>query len=216
MILSFVNPVLAIKIDTMVFIIVFTISILSWIVKTIQEIQANTPKRQEKKKQQGGQSDLERFLEEIVGNKRPPDKQGDEQRQAEEKRTPQASQKVPQRSKSKGSRQGQDKKNSRPKSSPLAQSRGLGSQKEKLGDRISSTSLPTAALGEAVRTTVQSSIAENKIDLALKTELGTDESLMSNSVQSKPHPILQTLRNPDGVRQAILVSEILSRPKALR
>jgi alcohol dehydrogenase class IV len=45
--------------------------------------------------------------------------------------------------------------------------------------------------------------------------MGVDGTTLSIQ-HAAVHPLVQALRNPQGVRQAIILSEILNRPRSLR
>jgi len=61
---------------------------------------------------------------------------------------------------------------------------------------------------------VQRDINSN-VERDVGTNLGKDSTRTTQRAESV-HPMIQLLRNPQGVRQAILMSEILKRPKSLK
>jgi glucuronate isomerase len=65
-------------------------------------------------------------------------------------------------------------------------------------------------IGEGVRRDIDSRIQKD-----LGTNLGLDTTLAVRRTETV-HPLIQALRNPQGVRQAILMAEILNRPKSMR
>lgn len=56
---------------------------------------------------------------------------------------------------------------------------------------------------------------QRDIDDAVSRDIGVDGTASKPQAQVV-HPLIQALRNPQGVRQAILLNEVLSRPKSLR
>ena len=57
---------------------------------------------------------------------------------------------------------------------------------------------------------------QQDIDSAVRKDLGSDATSDAVHRAGNIHPLAKALRDPQGVRQAILLNEILSRPKSLR
>lgn len=57
---------------------------------------------------------------------------------------------------------------------------------------------------------------DQDIDSAVRKDLRPDATSDALQRAGNIHPLAKALRDPQGVRQAILLNEILSRPKSLR
>jgi hypothetical protein len=199
-----------------VFVIVLIISVISWIVNLVQ---GNKPKAKPGNRQRQanqGQSELEKFLQEVVGNKPAPEP---------EKRRPAPAQK-PARAAAAERKGGKSKPQSqRP---PAAQRPAAA---DRPGARLAQTHLAPTAVGEGVRSHVSSHLEPRNVDAAVKRDvegtvqrdigdtvrqdIGVDGTLLTTQ-RAPVHPLIQALRSPQGVRQAVIMSEILNRPKSLR
>lgn len=80
--------------------------------------------------------------------------------------------------------------------------------------------LPTSSLGQSVRShhlgnRVDQSV-EKDISKAVVADLG-NSPLAVPSIPDQPlHPLVSVLRDPQGIRQAVLLNEILKKPKGFR
>ena len=184
---------------------VLVISVLGWFVNVIQSNSANAAARQKNPnpKAQPGRSEIENLLKELTGEKRKPKP---EPKEAKREAQPARSQKPQNERKSKpnqaGSRGGQ-KQPAPVRSAPRSTESGLPSAH--LGD-----GLRAHHLGNRVDAAVQKEITS-----AVKQDLGTPLAVPALFV-TPVHPLVAVLQNPQGVRQAILLNEVLQRPKALR
>lgn len=203
-------PILADAAGSIVFVIVLIISVISWLVNLVQGNNPKGIKPNQRPRPDQGQSDLEKFLQEVVGNK--PQPQREKPRPAPKPNRPQ------------GQKKGKSK-------SP-AQQRPAATQApvavERPGARLQQTHLATTALAENLHNTSinQRSIdtfvkhdidaaVRRDIDVAVQNDIGVNGT--SSSIQRTPvHPLILAMRSPSGVRQAIMMSEILARPKSLR
>lgn len=185
-------------------IIVLVISVLSWFVNVIQ---GNTPDgnpRQKKPKPQSDSSEIERLLKELTKDKNKP------RQEQERKPQPQRPPKPPE-------------ERSRQKPNPQKQRQDAQAEKAaKRAARVVETNLPRSDLGAAVRThhlsnRVEASV-EKDIASAVQADLGSIAPATGSIVPSerRVHPLVKVLRDPGGVRQAILLNEILQRPKSMR
>ena len=189
--------------------IVFTITVISWFVNLVQGNQANGAPRPRNRPKDPVQSELEKFLQEVVGGKRP----------AEQNRS--APSAVPQQ---KSSRSTNEKKGAKSKSQQQRPAKsGSGAQRQ--GERVVQSTMPTTNFDDGVRshhlqTTVEpgriGAAVQRDIDGAVLQDLGSDRSRETGQRADNPHPLIVALRNPAGVRQAILLNEVLGKPKALR
>ncbi len=205
-----------------VFVIVLIISVISWIVNLVQGNKPNGKPGNRPRPANQGQSELEKFLQQVVGNKPEPE--------PEKKRPAPAPKPV--------GVTGRDKKSgkSKPQSQrPAAAQRPAASSRpapaDRPGARLSQTHLTPTTVGDGVRSHVSSHLEPRNVDAlvkrdvegavqrdigdAVRRDIGVDGTLLT--VQRAPvHPLIQALRNPQGIRQAIMMSEILNRPKSLR
>lgn len=199
-------PVLAIAVGQVIALIIFTISVLSWFVNIIQGNQPNGAPRPKNRPRDPAQSELEKFLQEVItGQQAPP-----------ERKRPAPQQKQPRTANEKKGNKSKPQQTPRPaKSEPVA---------EKPGQRLAQSHLQTSALGEGVRSHLSDYMQANRvgaavqqdIDAAVRHDIGSNNSSQAAQRAGSVHPLAQALRDPQGVRQAILLNEILNKPKALR
>ena len=202
------EPILAIGISQIIGLIIFTVSVLSWFVNIIQGNQQNRAPRPKDRPRDPAQSELEKFLQEVVGNKGQP-----------EKRRP-ATPPVPQQ---KQSRAANDKRGGKAKPQQQRPVK-TESASQRPGERAAASHLQTSALGQGVRSHLHDHMEPNRIgaavqqdiDSAVRQDLGSDATSDAVTRAGNIHPLAKALRDPQGVRQAILLNEILSRPKSLR
>ena len=187
--------------------IIFTISVLSWFVNLVQGNKQNQAPRPKNRPRDPVQSELEKFLQEVVGNKPQPEKK---------RPTPP----VPQQ---KQSRPANEKKGGKGKPQQQRPARAeSGTQRP--GERAAASHLQTSVLGQGVRSHLHEHMEPNRIgvavqqdiDSAVRKDLGPDAASDALTRAGNIHPLAKALRDPQGVRQAILLNEILSRPKSLR
>jgi len=201
------EPILAITPGQIIGLIIFTISVLSWIVNLVQGNQQNQAPRPKNRPRDPVQSELEKFLQEVVGGKAQP----------ERKRPPQP---LPQQ---KPSRAANEKKGGKAKS-PQSRPARTETAMQRPGERAAASHLQTSTLGQGIRSHVLEHLDSNRIgataqqDLAstARGDLRPDATSDALSRAGNIHPLAKALRDPQGVRQAILLNEILSRPKSLR
>ncbi len=207
--LAFVPVLAALQLGQIFALIVFTISVVSWIVNLVRGNQPNGEPRPRNRPQDPAQSELEKFLQEVVGGKGKP---------GQNRPAPPA---VPQQQ---SSRSGNNKKGGKPKSQQPRPAKPEASS-PRPGERLAQSGLPMSGLGDGVRSHhLQTSMEPNRIDAAVQRDidgavlqdLGADRSRETGQRTSTPHPLIAALRNPQGARQAILLNEVLSKPKALR
>ena len=200
-----------------VFVIVLIISVISWIVNLVQGNKPNGKPGNRPRPGNQGQSELEKFLQQVVGNKPEPEP---------EKKRPAAAPKPARAT-------GGEKKGG--KSKPQSQ-RPAASQRpapaDRPGARLSQTHLTPTTVGDGVRGLGSSPLEPRNVDGlviqnvgatvqrdigdAVRRDIGVDGTLLVVAQRAPVHPLIQALRNPQGIRQAIMMSEILNRPKSLR
>jgi len=204
-------PILADAGGSIVFVIVLIISVVSWLVNLVQGNNPNGVKPKPRPKPEQGQSDLEKFLQEVVGNK-------PQQQQQQEKPRPPKQPRPP----------GQKKNKQKQPAPPRPVAAQAPAATERPGARLQQTHLASAVLGEGIRSNtmdqrtietfvkkdIDSSVRRD-IDDAVQRDIGADGTL-SPVRRAGVHPLIQSLRNPGGVQQAIMMAEILARPKSLR
>lgn len=194
--------------------IILIISVISWIVNLIQ---GNTPQQQKGKnppRQRPKAEELEQYLEATKSAE-------ERERERERKRQQQ----------SKPARNGGDRRPNKSKQQqqqrPAPAQQQQRSKNDRPGTRLAETHLATTALGQGGRSLLDSQKvdAEVKLDVvsavqrdisdAVQSDIGVDGTKVVKQA-STVHPLVKALRDPQGVRQAILLNEILNRPKSLR
>ena len=194
-----------IEVHQIIGISVLVITVLSWFVNYIQ---GNTPDgvprqpQRPRPKPQSGRSEIEELLQELSGEKRKPKPEQREQPPRPPKPQPQ-----PERARAK------------PKPAPQKPANLSPAPSSRPTARVSGSALPSANLGGNIR----SHQLGNQIDVAVQKEVAAVSHDLGNRIgaalpaQERPlHPLVKVLRDPNGIRQAILLNEILQRPKALR
>lgn len=192
-----------IEVHQIIGISVLVITVLSWFVNYIQ---GNTPDgvpRQQPRpnpKPQSGRSEIEELLQELSGAKRRPKSEQREQ-------PPRPPKPQPERT--------------RPKPKPAAQKAGNISpaQVPRATSRPSTTTLPSSGLGDGSRPLPFGSQVEASVQkevAAVQHDLGNRIAPAAPIQERPPHPMVKILRDPNGVRQAILLNELLQRPRSLR
>lgn len=192
-----------VEIHQIIGISVLVITVLGWLVNIVQGNTDNGPRQPKPKpKANSGRSEIEDLLQELSGSK-------GKQKPAQQ-REPARPAKPP-------------VERSRAKSKPGPQKlTGLPAQAtSRPSTRAAVSNLPSSNLGGELR----SHQLGNQIDAAVRKEitdavqidLGTGIAAASATPVERPvHPLVKVLRDPNGVRQAILLNEVLQRPKALR
>jgi hypothetical protein len=197
-------PVLAVDFDV-IGIIILVLSILGYFVKAIKGNGENVPRPPVRDPDQDRRrTEIETFLEEISGGNRnrPP-----------AQRTPPAPV-APERPRPPASKPG--KKAAKP---PMAAAKPQKATKPLT--TLADKHLEAAPLGQSLRAHVAGYMQPDRIaaevqqDLASRLPTGPMTGLSAPPPPSV-HPVIQFLREPQGVRQAIVLHEILQRPKALR
>ena len=202
------EPILALTPGQIFGLIVFTISVLSWFVNLVKGDRQNQAPRPKNRPRDPVQGELEKFLQEVVGNKGQPEKK---------RPTPPP---VPQQ---KQPRAANDKKGGKAKQQQQRPAK-TETTLQRPGERAAASHLQTSALGQGVRSHLRDHMEPNRIgaavqqdiDSAVRKDLGSDATSDAVHRAGNIHPLAKALRDPQGVRQAILLNEILSRPKSLR
>ena len=202
------EPILAINAGQIIGLIIFTVSVLSWFVNLVQGNQQNQAPRPKNRPRDPVKSELEKFLQEVVGNKG-----------QQEKKRP-APPPVPQQ---KQPRAANDKKGGKAKP-PQQRPAKTETATQRPGERAAASHLQSSALGQGVRSKLLDHMEPNRIgaavqqdiDSAVRKDLGSNATSDAIQRAGNIHPLAKALRDPQGVRQAILLNEILSRPKSLR
>ena len=190
--------------------IVLVVSVLSWFVNVIQ---GNTPdgtprqnkangKANPKPKPPTGRSELEELAQQLAGEKN--------RRRPEQASQPQRPPKPP-------------VDRNRPKAKPTQQRpvpQRPGQPAARPAPRVSETHLASSNLGASVRghhlaNRVEEAV-EREITAPVRQDLGTRTSLIQAVPEPFVHPLVKMLREPNGMRQAVLLNEILQRPKSSR
>ncbi|MDZ4685347.1 MAG: hypothetical protein SH850_09670 [Planctomycetaceae bacterium] len=199
------HPLLAFEVGEYIGMAVLLLSFLGWIVNSIK---GNAPDGQPREPRphpkRDLRSELEVFLEELQSGKPQPKPQPE--------RPPPPAQPVAK----KQQRQAKSKK-PQPKPAPktLVQPAAKPSS---IGGGVREH-LATYMAPDRVGAHAQSHIGQHRIDDAVAKDLagGTVAAVATiETPRATPHPLLKVLMSPDGVKQAILLQEILQKPRALR
>ena len=202
------EPILAIGISQIIGLVIFTVSVLSWFVNLVQGDKPKGAPRPKNRPRDPVQSELEKFLQEVVGGKGQPEKKRPNPPPVPQQKQPRAA---------------NEKKGGKSKSQqPRPTKTETASQRP--GERAAASHLQTSALGQGVRSHLRDHMEPNRIgaavqqdiDSAVRNDLGSDATSDAVHRAGNIHPLAKALRDPQGVRQAILLNEILSRPKSLR
>ena len=188
---------------------VLVISVLSWLVNAIKGNNPDGVPREKKPaaKPQSGRSEIESLLKQLSGEKPKPQQQQKQQRQEQPQRPA--------------------KQQARAKSKPAPP------RPTSAASSTSGSSRPMARPGEAsmallaqsnVGSTVRSHHLGNRVDAEVQRDVpaaflnnfGQGIAAASAPQERQVHPLVKVLRDPNGVRNAILLNEILQRPKSLR
>lgn len=182
--------------------VVVVISVLSWLVNVIQ---GNNPDgmprpKQQKPKPRPSRNELEDLLQELTV----------------EKRKPNPAPPPPRPPKPQADRSRQKQKAPRPGAPPpYAPSRPA----TKASDLKSAPSLPKSNIGGTVRSQQLGHRVDDAVALDITSGVQQDLGMRAPIVSTPSptvHPLVSVLRDPNGVRQAVLLNEILQRPKSLR
>lgn len=199
-------PLLAFDAD-IIGVIFLVLSVLGIIVRAIKgnAENVNPPARRNRPELR---TEIEDFLDEIAGKEaRKPNRPVPEQRAPERSRPPVKPQAKKQAPKQK------------PPAKPAATAKPVKLseqhlQTSDLGTNLRShlaTYMQTDRVGQEVQRDLKSRIAEG-----VEADLGRPVAMESPSAQKPLHPFVALLRDPQGVRTAIALQEILQKPKSLR
>ncbi len=197
--------VLGVNFNEVVAIVVLVISVLSWIINVIQgKTPDGTPRPQKPKTPQTGRSEIEELLQELTSDQRKP--KPEQRKESSPPPKPPAS-----RSRSKPKAAPQRPGGPPPYTSSRQNAPLIEPKKPKNA---------TPSLGESVRSQHMSNrveaAVEHDINATVQHDLGNRIAPASATREATVHPLIQSLRDPNGVRQAIMLNEILQRPLALR
>jgi len=208
--MSFPSTTIVLAADgSIVFVIVLIISIISWVVNLVQgNNQKGKPQNRNRTNQ--GKSDLEKFLQDVVGGGKQDPDQESRKKPASQKQNPSGNgNKKPAKPKPQQQPAAANKPTgARPAKSPLTPSAMGDGGRSHVGSNLDSRSVD-AAVKQDVDGAVQRDINDT-----VRRDMGADSTNIN--VQRTVHPLILALRNPQGVRQAIMLAEILNRPKSLR
>lgn len=202
-------PVLAVEITEVFGLIFVVLSILGYIVKAIKEQNANKPPlRRPQQPPNQRRSEIETFLEEISGGqvRKPPSRPTPPNRPPAKQR---AENVTPPKKPNKPAKAA---KSPKPVAGLAGQHLAKSSVGEGLRSHVSSFIKNEEQLSDEVRQDMKS-----RIDDEVRADFGSSRLAAAPEVQRpQAHPLVALLRNPEGIRQAITLQEILQPPKALR
>lgn len=195
--------VLAVDVGQLIGLAVLVISIISWLVNLIKGEGNNAPAAKRAAPQKDLRSEIEVFLEEL---NKPPVRQ--EAPRPAPKRAP-----APPQPKAKQQKQPQQQKK---RTEPISKR------------PVTTESRPSSNLGAGVRQHVAEHLAAgqvtaqaqqhigNRIESSVTHDLGTSSTNLHMERNVPVHPLYTLLTQQGGMRQAILVHELLQKPRALR
>lgn len=190
---------------------VLLLSFLGWIVNAIKGNQADgQPKVPRPKPQRDLRAELDVFLEELQGGKPQPPRQEVAKPPVERPRPVQAGA-PPSKKKQRPDKKPQPKPAPKSSVQPTVKPSAVGGG---VRAHVSSYMAP-----DRVGAHAQAHIGQHRIDEAVNKDLagGTVAAVEQIAGQrATPHPLLQVLASRDGVRQAVLMQEILQRPRVFR
>lgn len=190
---------------------ILVIAIISWLISFVQdkvaakEQKGQRPDRNPRARPQGP-TDIEDMLRQLSGDKRVAKPQPPKV----EKREPPTPKRPPpvERSRGKSIQQPQPAPQAR---TPLSMRSTVSSMEPKLPVSDLGSAVRTHHIGNRVDAAVQSDISER-----VQTDLGKVAVNPSSMGSGSVHPLAKLLRDPSGVRQAVLLNEILKRPRSLQ
>ncbi len=182
---------------------VLAVTVLRWFVNVIQ---GNTPDgvprpEKPKSKPQQGRSEIETLLQELSGEKKKP--------KPERREQPPRPPKPP-----------AERGRTKPKQAPQRPGAAPPYVPSRQAPRVADTHLSSSNLGGGVRSHQMGNRVEaavqQEITSVVQHDLGNRIAAALPPTERPVHPLVKVLRDPNGVRQAILLNEILQRPKARR
>lgn len=198
--------VVAVNLHEAAAIIVVVLSILSWFINLVQGNNPDGGARPQKPnaKPPATRNELEALIQELTTEKRKPQPR---------KESPPPPRPRPDRPRT-GPAGNQQRPGSPPPYSPTRPASSAPEQKREQKPRGGSK------LGDSVRGHHVGTRVESKVPEEVKTDLppatATRAAIALPVTQKTVHPMIQLLREPNGVRQAVILNEILQRPKSLR
>jgi hypothetical protein len=188
---------------------VLLLSFLGWIVNSIKGNQPEgQPRAPRPKPQRDLRAELEVFLEELQAGKPQPKPEPPKPQLERPRPTPAA---APVAKKKQRDKKPQPKSALKTLVQPSVQPTAVGGG---VREHVAAYMQP-----DRVGAHAQSHIGQHRIDDAVSRDLagGTVAAVEPvATIRATPHPLLQALSSRDGVRQAVVLQEILQRPRALR
>ena len=192
-----------------VVVIIFVISILSGIINLIQ---GNKPDGTPRVKQPSkSPPDIDNLLRQLMGEQPKP------KQEPKPPRPPKRQNQQPERARSKPN----------PALERPAMARAPIPPRQTNQNRPSASTIetreakrPASNLGESVRSHHLGNRVEQSVEKDISKAVASDLGRSSMGVQSIPeeplHPLVSIIRDPQGIRQAMLLNEVLKRPKGFR
>lgn len=194
--------VLAFDVGQLIGLAVLVISIISWLVNLIKGEGNNAPAGKRAAPQKDLRSEIEVFLEEL--NKPPVRQETPPPRPAPKRAPPQPQQQKPKQP---------QKKRAEPISKRTVSSEPRPGSSN-LGAGVRQHVAEHLAAGQ-VTANAQQNIG-HRIDASVAHDLGTSSTSQHLTTSHTVHPLITFLSQPGGMRQAMLVHELLQKPRALR
>lgn len=194
--------VLAIDVGQLIGLAVLVISIISWLVNLVKGDGNNAPAGKRAAPQKDLRSEIEVFLEEL--NKPPVRKEAPPPPRPAPKRAP--AQQQQQKAKPQQKKRAEPI-NKRPVASEPRQTSSLGAGvRQHVAEHL---------VAGQVTANAQQHIG-HRIEESVTHDLGTSSSNLHMERNASVHPLYTLLSQPGGMRQAMLVHELLQKPRALR
>lgn len=216
------NPVLAaIDVGQVIGLIVLVISVLSWFVQAIKGNQAQPPNRPRPAGNPQPRTDLEQFLRQVMETNQPKPK-------------PRPPEPAPENRPRTNPAAGRNKLKNKPKRPPIKTPEPvrLADERPSPPGSIARQHLPTSTIGSSLRTHMDENRlqqeaewlrkpsgknAGNRVNNAVQKDLGGGlAASQDNSLVIPVHPIMTWLQQPGAIQNALVLQEILQRPKSLR
>ena len=210
--------VLAVGIQEVFAVIVVVVSVLSWIMNLIQ---GNNWNAQRQQKPQPKPPTTRSELEQLIKDLSKVDKRQQEPRKEAPTavRAQQQPRQRPERTRS-GPQANPQRPGSPPPYSPTRQNTSARQSPPAPEPKRPPANRGGANLGEGIRSQQVGSRVESKVPQEVKEDLAPVKGVQLTGniavVENYVHPMVKFLRDPAGVRKAIILNEILQRPKSLR
>ena len=199
--------------------IVFLVIIVFKVIQSVAKKATENAERQRRMAQRGNpdrkrrvQNEIEAFLSNVGGTNRPPQQKNEEARQRRERQKQQAI-----------AKRRQQEERRRRREAAAAQKQSHREQEHRVGSGINEhvdeyiNKHVSEHIDNDVEEYVEATIIDNVEEhLGVRTEEMPATTTAGSESSAAAEAVAAMLRNPEGVRNAILLNEILTRPRTLR